>query len=136
MRVLVDTNVLLDLLLEREAFVKEATTLMEMIELGQVVGYISATTITNVFYIVRKSQGEHAAKQSVSRILTGLQICPVDRSILEQAVSLNFKDFEDAVQFACAIFQGLEAIVTRDAQGFTGASLPILSVHELCARLR
>lgn len=136
MRVLVDTNVLLDLLLEREAFVEEATTLMEMIELGQVVGYLSATTITNIFYIVRKSRGENAAKQAVSRILAGLQICPVDRSILEQAVSLNFKDFEDAVQVACAIFQGLEAIVTRDAQGFTRASLPILSVNELCDRLR
>ncbi len=57
MKVLIDTNIVLDLLLEREPFVEDATALFEMVEMSRIQGYIAATTVTNVFYIVRKAQG-------------------------------------------------------------------------------
>jgi predicted nucleic acid-binding protein len=58
MKVLIDTNIVLDLLLEREPFVEEAIALFEQVEAGQVHGYVAATTITNIFYIGRKAQVE------------------------------------------------------------------------------
>ena len=64
-----------------------------------------------------------------------MQICPVNRRILEAAFASNLSDFEDAVQLACATAQSLDAIVTRDPQGFVGSSLPILSPRELLAQL-
>ncbi len=131
MRVLVDTNIFLDDLLDREQFGAQAKALFEAIQSQRIEGYVSATTLTDIFYIVRKQKGIHTAKRAVSDILGGMKVCTVDRSILETAISSNLPDFEDAVQMACATFENLDAIVTRDAQGFAGATLPILSAGEL-----
>jgi predicted nucleic acid-binding protein len=103
MRVLVDTNIVLDFLQEREPFVEDAAKLFERIDVGEIEGFIAATTITNIYYIVRKAAGVGAAEDAVSQVLTDLQICTIDRATLEQAVALGFRDFEDAVQYACAI---------------------------------
>jgi predicted nucleic acid-binding protein len=131
MKVLIDTNIVLDLLLEREPFVEDAIAFFERIEAGQVQGYVAATTITNIFYILRKAQGRETALQAVSRILTGLEICPVDRSTVVQALASQLKDFEDGVQFACAMVSQLDAIVTRDTSDFVGVSLPVLAIADI-----
>lgn len=131
MQVLVDTNIILDYLLEREPFVTDAEALFEAIQSQRIEGYVTATTLTDIFYIVRKERGIAIAKQAVSRILVVMKICTVDRTILETAIASNLPDFEDAVQLACAILENVDAIVTRDAQGFTGANLPILSADEV-----
>lgn len=98
MQVLIDTNVVLDFLQEREPFVEDAAKLFEKIDAGEIEGFIAATTITNIYYIVRKAVGIVAAQDAIIQILTDLYICPVDRSVIEQAIALNFRDFEDAVQ--------------------------------------
>jgi predicted nucleic acid-binding protein len=131
MRVLIDTNVVLDFLQEREPFVEDAARLFERIDAGDIEGFITATTITNIYYIVRKVGGVTVAKDAIGRILSDLHICSVDRAVLEQAVSLNFSDFEDAVQYACAIAYGLDAIVTRDASGFASSEIAVMSPREL-----
>ncbi|NJK54511.1 MAG: PIN domain-containing protein [Pleurocapsa sp. SU_5_0] len=131
MRVLIDTNVVLDFLQEREPFVEDAAKLFERIDAGEIEGFIAAITITNIYYIVRKAAGIDAAKDAVTQILSDLQICTVDRGILEQAVSLNFRDFEDAVQYACAIACTVDAIVTRDVSGFIGVEIPVKSPREI-----
>ncbi|NER32937.1 MAG: PIN domain-containing protein [Oscillatoria sp. SIO1A7] len=135
MNVLVDTNVILDALLEREPFATDARSLFVAIQSKQILGYVTATTVTDIFYIVRKNRGSQIAKQAVSTILAEMEVCTVDRRILELAVSYEMSDFEDAVQLACAIADNLEAIVTRNPQDFTNTSIPILSAGELLARL-
>ena len=96
MQILVDTNVLLDALLAREPFVADAAFLLEAIESGQVIGFISATTVTDVHYLVRRqTQSPEAAMIAVTRLLALMEICTVDRGVLEQALTLNFRDFED-----------------------------------------
>lgn len=67
MKILIDTNVVLDLLLEREPFVENAVALFEQVELGRLEGYIAATTITNIFYILRKSEGREVAFIAINR---------------------------------------------------------------------
>jgi predicted nucleic acid-binding protein len=136
MRVLVDTNIVLDALLERESFVEDARALLEAIRAGQIQGYVTATTLTNIFYIVRRqTRSLERARQAVSMTLILMQICPVDRDILEAAFAFNMRDFEDAVQLGCAIAENLEAIITRNPQDFAGAALPILSARELLESL-
>ncbi len=135
MRVLVDTNIVLDFLLRREPFVQDARSLFQAISAEQVVGYVAATTLTNIFYIAqRQSRSVEQARQAVSETLAAMVICPVDRVILESAFATGLADFEDAVQIACAVDQGLDAILTRD-RGFLSSAVPVLSIEALLQQL-
>ena len=80
MRVLIDTNIFLDAFLDRKPFSDDARTLFELIESGEVQGYVSATTVTDIFYISKKAKGTSIAKQAVQRILASLEICAVKRA--------------------------------------------------------
>ncbi len=131
MRVLIDTNVVLDFLQEREPFAENAAKLFKRIDAGEIEGFIAATTITNIYYIVRKAAGAIVAQDAISQVLTDLNICVVDRNVLEQAIALNFRDFEDAVQYVCGVAHSVDAIVTRDASGFVGVEIPVMSPEEL-----
>ena len=136
MRVLIDTNVVLDYLLEREPFLQDAETLFQAIGSEQVVGYVTATTLTDIFYIARRqTQSVERARQVVSLTLAVMEICPVDRAVLEVALTSGLRDFEDTVQVACAIAQSLDAIVTRDTQDFSNATVPVLSASQLLEQL-
>jgi predicted nucleic acid-binding protein len=135
-RVLIDTNILLDFLLQREPFRQDAEELFQAINSGQVVGYVTASTLTDIFYIARRhTRSIEQARQAVSEILVVMVICPVNRPILESALASGIADFEDAVQIACAITQGLEAILTRDTQGFASSTIPVLSIRQLLEQL-
>ena len=136
MKVLVDTNVLLDFLLEREPFKKDAEELFAAIDSGQIIGYVTATTLTDIFYIARKhTRSLELAREAVFSILEIMTICPVNRNVLEAAFASGLTDFEDAVQIYSAIAQNLDAIITRDAKGFVSSTIPIYSVQELLNRL-
>jgi predicted nucleic acid-binding protein len=136
-RILVDTNIVLDFLLQREPFSQDAELLFQVIDVGEIVGYVAATTLTDIFYISRRhTRSLGQARQAVSEILTAMMICPVDRVVLESAFNSGLADFEDAVQIFSAVTQGLEAIVTRDAQGFLSSPIPVLSIQELLQQVR
>lgn len=136
MKVLIDTNIVLDLILNREPFVESASILFEMVEITKIQGFIAATTITNIFYIVRKAQGRQKAIEAIARLSTGLVICSVDSLVVRRALECNLKDFEDRVQLACAEINQLDAIVTRDISDFLGVELSILSIAELQQLIR
>lgn len=137
MRVLIDTNVLLDYLLERDPFLQEAIALFNAIDTQQVIGYVTATTLTDIFYIARRQTRKvELARQAVAYILAVMDVCSVDRTILEAALASGLGDFEDAVQIYCAASQTLDAIVTRDTQGFVGSTIPVLSIRQLLQQLQ
>jgi predicted nucleic acid-binding protein len=132
MRVFFDTNILLDALLAREPFVANAAFLLDAVESGRIEGFMSATTITDVHYLIkRQTKSVETATAAVTQLLTLMEICAVNREVLEQAIVLNLVDFEDGVQVACAMESGLDAIVTRDLNGFTGSPIPVLSPDAL-----
>jgi predicted nucleic acid-binding protein len=113
----------------------DAEALFQAIGAGQVVGYVTATTLTDIFYIAkRQTQSLERARQTISIILAVMEVCPVDRTVLEVALTSGLADFEDAIQIACAIAQGLDAIVTRD-RDFSSATMPVLSVNQLLKQL-
>jgi predicted nucleic acid-binding protein len=135
-RVLIDTNIVLDFLLEREPFFQEAERLFQAVGAGQVIGYVTATTLTDIFYISRKhTRSVEQARQAVSATLTAMVICPIDRAVLESAFNSGLVDFEDAVQIFGAVAQGLDAILTRDNKGFLSSSIPVLSIQGLFQQL-
>ncbi|MGV0026516.1 type II toxin-antitoxin system VapC family toxin [Phormidesmis priestleyi] len=98
---------------------------------------VTATTLTDIFYISRRhTRSTEQARQAVSETLTVMMICPVDRAVLESAFNSGLLDFEDAVQIFSAVAQGLEAIVTRDAQGFLSSPISVLPIQELLQQVR
>ncbi len=125
MRVLLDTNVLLDVLLKREAWLADAQTLWQANDDGRLAAYLTATTLTDIFYVARRLTDVQRARQAVQVCLDAFEIAPVDRVILERAQQLSGADFEDNVQIACAESIGLDAIVSRDKESFQGSTLAV-----------
>lgn len=136
MKVLIDTNIILDLLLEREPFLQDAEALFQAISSRQIVGYVTATTITDIFYIARRhTQSFERAKQAIEIALATMEVCPVNRAVLEAALTFGIPDFEDAVQVASAVTGGLDAIVTRDRNFYNSSSIPIFSITQVFQNL-
>lgn len=136
MRVLIDTNVLLDVLLQRQPWATDSDAVWQANDQGYLAGFISATVATNLFYIARRARGNSEALQAVRACLDSFEICPVDRAILEAAIALPGADFEDNVLIACAQAATLDGIVTRDKGDFTRSGLAVFTPAELIVQLR
>jgi predicted nucleic acid-binding protein len=135
-RVLLDTDVVLDLVLAREPFAQASAQLFKLHEQGKIDAYIAAITPINVFYITRKIKGGKAAQQAVELLLSSLAGCPLSHSVLDEAYKLPFADYEDAVQHASASANGLDTIVTRDINDYKNATLPVFSPADFLAKLK
>lgn len=136
MRVLFDTDVVLDLILDREPFVQVATELFELHEEGRIDIFVAAVTPINVFYITRKNKGLDRAWRAIDELLSSVAVCHLDQAILVKARKTAFKDFEDAVQHTCATASGLDAIVTRNLKDYKNATLPVFSPPDFLKKLR
>ncbi|MDQ2997751.1 MAG: PIN domain-containing protein, partial [Chloroflexota bacterium] len=114
MRVLLDTDVMLDILAERQPFVVEASVLWLAHEQRRLEAYISPITPVNAFYILRRQIGTTQARQLVGDLLARIPVCSLDQTVLRAAQALPMADFEDAVQAAAAAAAGLDALITRN----------------------
>jgi predicted nucleic acid-binding protein len=132
-RVLVDTNVLLDVLAERKAFYPEAMRVWTLAESDRLDAHVAAISFSNCYYLVRKHGGLRSAEKAV-RLLRDV-FTPVDLTarIITQAIDAGFDDFEDAIQFHSAIHAGAECILTRNPDHFPKAPLSILTPAEFLA---
>ena len=133
MRVLFDTNVLLDLLLAREPWDTPAARLFMLADDGVLEAYVCATSVTNVDYLARRMVGGRAAQSLVRSVLELLRVAAVDAAVLQRALDASSSDFEDAVVLEAARAVGAEGIVTRDKTGFAAADLEVWLPDELLA---
>lgn len=133
MKVLFDTNVVLDHLLGREPFVENAEQLLNLVDTGRIDGIICSTTATTIHYLASKAVGAPAAMEYLRQLLAIFDVATVDRDVLKSALDLGFSDFEDAVLHEAACNAGAVAIVTRNGKDFTRSALPVLSPAELLA---
>jgi predicted nucleic acid-binding protein len=125
--ILFDTNVVLDVLLDRKPYVEASAAGWAVVETGKGVnGMLAAHAVTTIHYLIRKEKGNAKAEALVSAILKVFGVAPVDSPILQEALRLRFSDFEDAVTAAAARSAGCEYIVTRDPKGFRGS--PVLAL--------
>jgi predicted nucleic acid-binding protein len=133
---LFDTNIVLDVLLDREPFATIGASLFSHVERGTLPGYICATTVTTVHYLAYKALGAEQARQKVRTLMRLFEVAPVNRAILEAALASRLADFEDAVMHEAALHVGAHGIVTRDPAGFKGARLPVYAPEELWKALQ
>ena len=136
MKVLIDANVILDVLLNRSPWVTDSQAVWDANHRQQIHGYVVATTVTNLFYIARKVVGQLLALKGVCDCLAAFDVVSVDQMILQDAASLPGSDFEDNVAIRCAAMSGMDAIVTRNLADFAGSPVSAISPAELLIRLQ
>lgn len=122
-RLLMDTNVIFDWLLDRHPYVDAGQKFWDARDAGRAILYMPASALTDIFYVVNKPANTPTAFAAIGRCLATLEIITVDRAILERARALPGSDFEDNVIIACAEAENLDAIITRDAKGFKHSSI-------------
>ena len=127
MKVLFDTNIVMDIVLDRKPYSASAIRLFSLTEKGGISGVLCATTLTTVHYLVRKELGMSQAHHILRLLLSLFEIAPVNRAVLESAWNMEWKDFEDGVMHEAARESGVPIIVTRDKEGFSKATLAIMS---------
>lgn len=131
MKILLDTNIVLDLLMDRAPHADAASELFSQVENGNVTGYLCATTVTTVWYLVAKAVGAGQAQVEIGKLLSMFEVAPVARQVLESALDAGFEDFEDAVLHEAACHVGADAIVTRNRKDFRGARIPVNTAEEM-----
>jgi predicted nucleic acid-binding protein len=125
-RLLVDLNVLLDVLLDREPHVAASAAVWAAVEEGRAEGLVPAHGFTTIFYLVAREGGRAEARRVVADLLAVFRVAGEDETVVRRAAALDLPDFEDAVTAAAAEAAACEAIVTRDTSGFTGSPIPAL----------
>ncbi|MHB9004756.1 MAG: type II toxin-antitoxin system VapC family toxin [Coriobacteriia bacterium] len=136
MRVLFDTNVILDHMLEREPHVDAAEQLLSLVDSRAIDGVICATTATTIHYLVTKARGAKPAAEHLRTLLSIFDVACVDRDVLRDALDTDFADYEDAVLHQAALESGAAAIVTRNGRDFVRSTLPVFDPQELLAAVR
>lgn len=115
---MLDTNVVLDVLLDRTAFVDQSSQILDLVERGAVTGLLCATTITTLAYLAGKVVGKQQATKKIRQLLSLFEVAPVTRAVLDAALASKAPDFEDAVLAEAALQAGAHAIITRNLRDF------------------
>ena len=133
MKVVLDTNVVLDLLLDRAPHADAAAQVFAQIESGLLTACVCATTITTIHYVAEKTAGDAAARQHLAQLLQLVEVAPVTRPVVELALTSSMADFEDAVLAYAALQSGAQAVITRNGRDFQGGPLRVYSPSQWLA---
>ena len=131
MKILIDTNIIVDVALDREPFFSESDRILTFVEEAQIQGYISASTFSDLYYIIRRDRGRDWTLDFLRQLATFCQVATVDNSVISMALTCNFKDFEDAIQYSTAVINRIDAIVTRNPRDFPVTTPRILTPNQL-----
>lgn len=129
-KIFVDTDVVFDLLAKREPFYTYAAQLFTNADKQEVTIYVSSLCFGNLNYILSKHKSAVEARKILSRFKVLVTILPVDDKIIELALNSDFKDFEDAIQYYCAIENGINILITRNLKDFKPVRIPVLTAEE------
>ncbi len=135
MRVLVDTNVVLDLLLDRTPFSKAAIRIFTQIEQSRIEASLCATTVTTIEYILGQSMSSDKVRSTLCRLFEMFDITTVNRSVIHEALQSKMSDFEDAVLAHSANLAGVDIIVTRNIKDFKHSPVKAFDPQDFLAIL-
>jgi len=131
LKILLDTNIVLDVLMDRMPFSDTAVELFSKVEAGAIIGYLCGTTITTVYYLASKILGAARAQEEIKKLLSLFEVAPVNRLVLESALVVDFHDFDDAVIHEAACHVGADAIITRNLKDFKKPRISVYTSDEL-----
>lgn len=135
MRVFIDTNVILDVLCDREGLAEASALVLKNCELHRIEGYVSALSFPNIAYILRKELTPEKTGELVNYLSLILQVADLKAADVKAAAALPFRDYEDALQSVCASRVRAQYIVTRNIRDFNTSKVPAIKPEELLERL-
>lgn len=133
MKLFIDTNVVLDVLAQREPWFGDSARLLAHIEQGGASGHIAAHTLTTLHYLLARHLGQQKTAAVLIDLTAMLRVEPVDHQVLQQALSLGWRDFEDAVQAVTAAQCQADYLVTRNPRDFKQSLVPVITPSEFLA---
>ncbi len=130
MKVLIDTNVVLDVLINNALFFTHSKKIFDFAEQKRITGFISASAITDIFYIAQKKLGKKAIKEAIKKVLKVFYPATITDNNIYQALDLEWDDFEDSVQYIVGEGLSVGYIVTRNTKDFASGSIPAVTPEQ------
>ncbi len=135
MKVMIDTNIIIDVLTERQPFFPASHKILTLCEKKIIHGYITASTVTDIFYIVRRhTHDTELAYKCLGFLLNIIKILPVTNENILAAFVAKAKDFEDRLLAECALANGCSYIITRNLDDYKDFGVPLLTPEEAIAK--
>lgn len=135
MKVLIDTNVILDVLCNHADFVEDATKIFKLCEVNKVDGYISALSVPNIVYIMRKELDSEKTADILEKLSLIFKIADLKGSDIIKAAKVGFNDYEDALQSVCALRIKADYIITRNIKDFAKSKVTAIKPSEFLERV-
>ena len=135
MKLLIDTNVVLDVLLKREPFYETAAEVLKLAQRNGIQEYISASAITDIYYIAHKHLKDKASvKELLKKLLLVVSIAAVSEREITHALELAWNDFEDPVQYSVALLNEMDGLVTRNPKDYMSTDIPVWEPQQILQR--
>ena len=134
-RILLDLNIVLDVLANRQPHYTDSARTWAVVESGRAEGWLAAHSITTLFYLLARHTNRQRAIQAIHDVLQVFSVAAVDQSVIRRALTLGWRDFEDAVQMAAAVQAGVDYVITWNTKDFKGGPLPAIRPGEFLALL-
>jgi predicted nucleic acid-binding protein len=124
--VFIDTNVIIDFLIDRKPFDEAAARIFALAEQKKLVLHVSSLSFSNIYYVLRRFSSDHQVLKLLEQLSILVNILPVSDEVIKKAITSGFTDFEDAIQYFCAKQDsGISAIISRDEKGFKNSDLAV-----------
>lgn len=131
--ILLDLNIILDVLQKRKPFYEASTQVLAGVETGRITGYLAAHSVTTLFYLIQKDQSASTARAAITELLQFLKIGPVNQNTIGQALNLDYRDFEDAVQMISALQCKADYLITRNISDYQPPLVPVIKPVDFLA---
>ena len=126
--ILIDTDIIIDFLADRQPFSQEAAALFNLIDKKEVIAYSSALSYSNLYYVLSRYAPHKKVIALLNELSELVSILKVDESIIKASLAFDFKDFEDAIQYYTALEnKTINVIITRNIKDYKKSSLPVMS---------
>jgi len=136
MRILLDTNIILDIALGRVPHLADSADVFRKIDNESIYGFVTATTITDIYYVAKREKGHQTTIDFISNLIEIVDVIGIDREIVIASLVSDFADFEDAIQSVSSRLNGIDYIITRNQKDFIKSEISAVSPKELLALLK
>ncbi|MFA5819644.1 MAG: PIN domain-containing protein [Bacteroidales bacterium] len=124
----IDTDVIIDFLIDRKPYSREAAIIFTLIDRKKLKGYASSLTFSNLYYVLHKIEPHKKVISKLDSISNLLTILKVDEQMIRDAIDSGFSDFEDSIQYFCALdCKKIEVIITRNTRDYKNSDLTVMS---------
>ncbi len=134
-KLFVDSDIILDLLAQREPHYIHAARLFTLIDQEEVIAYTSPLIFANLHYLLKKQTSNLSALKSLRKLKALINILPIDERVIEQSLNSEFNDFEDAIQYFTAVNNGIKLILTRNKTDYKRSKIDVLTAEEFLKSL-